>query len=905
MRSLFLRARALVFRNRVEQELDEELDFHIEMQTRKNRALGMDSEQARRSARVQFGANAGAVKEYCRDVLSIVWLEQLWQDLRHACRALARSPGFTLLAVIALALGIGVNTTLFSTYNAVALKPLPVADPDRVVRFERWVESRGLGNFQYAFSYPEYVYCRDHSDQFASLVAASWVFSSAASAPGSSATEPRTGQLVTANYFQDLGIPLRMGRGFLPDEDRTSGGNPVAVISYRFWQRDFSGDPRVLGLAIKLNGTAFTVVGVTPEDFAGTTVDVVVPDFWAPVSMQAQLVPGGDWLSRPEQQQFQIFARLKPSASRSAAQAQADLLVRQFAATYPERDRTVAVTLQRTTYFPNTDDIRFRALVAAVMLMVGLVLLVACANVGNMLLARSAARQREISTRLALGAGRLRVVRQLLAESIVLALLGGCAGLLLSLWTTKLLSLALQRNAMLIGGDFSAVNLAPDGRVLAYVIAISLASGIFFGLSPALQFTRRDLTAALKDNSAALGKLSGSKLRSFLVAAQVAVSVLLLAIAGLLARGLIRSRAAEPGFETHRVFTVAGDFAGMGGDPVKGIARRKRLLEKLRERPELASVALGSVPFSGTWTPPMIAGNFRGRTLASYASDGYFETLEIPLLRGRVFTSQDAQANTHAAIISESTARRFWPDEDPLGKNFALDMDFRGNLEEFEVIGIVKDVRFANLTRVDPAHVYLPAGATEKGSFAELLVRVQSDRPRALAAIETTVAASDQDLLPGLRLSNLDDGAVRLQRALSRAFATMAAILALLAVALAGVGIYGVIAYLVSQRTKEIGVRMALGANTAAVWKSVLFQGLRPVLAGMLLGVAAAAGLSALLHQTLIFPGSMDFLYGVPFYDPVTFAGLVCFVLAIAALASAVPARRALRVDPAVALRYE
>ena len=226
MRSLFLRARALVFRNRVEQELDEELDFHLEMQTRKNRALGMDSEQARRSARVQFGANIGAVKEYCRDVLSLVWLEQLWQDLRHACRGLARSPGFTLLAGIALALGIGVNTTLFSTYNAVALKPLPVADPDHVVRFERWVESRGLGNFQYAFSYPEYVYCRDHSDQFASLVAASWVIISSASVPGSSATEQRKGQLVTANYFQDLGIPLRMAAAFF----RKRTGSPAAIL---------------------------------------------------------------------------------------------------------------------------------------------------------------------------------------------------------------------------------------------------------------------------------------------------------------------------------------------------------------------------------------------------------------------------------------------------------------------------------------------------------------------------------------------------------------------------------------------------------------------------------------------------------------------------------------------------
>jgi predicted permease len=392
--------------------------------------------------------------------------------------------------------------------------------------------------------------------------------------------------------------------------------------------------------------------------------------------MQAQLVPGQDWLNRPEQPHFQIFARLKPSSDRSAAQGQADLLIRQFAATWTAHDRTVAVTLQRTTYFPNTDDIRFRALMTAVMLMVGLVLLVACANVGNMLLARGSARQREINTRLALGAGRPRVLRQLLSESILLALLGGFAGLLLSIWTTKLLALALERNAALIGGDFSAVNLAPDFRVLAYVLAIALASGILFGLSPALQFTRSDLTAALKNDGACLGKMGGSKLRSLLVAAQVAVSVLLLATAGLLARGLVRSQAAEPEFETHSVFTVAADFDDLGSDPVKGAAHKKRLAEKLRERPEISAVALGSRPFSGTWTPPILVGNSIGRTLASYASDGYFETLGIPLVRGRFFTSREAQTNAPFAVISESAARLFWPGGDALGRNFALDTHF-------------------------------------------------------------------------------------------------------------------------------------------------------------------------------------------------------------------------------------
>ena len=598
--------------------------------------------------------------------------------------------------------------------------------------------------------------------------------------------------------------------------------------------------------------------------------------------MQAQLVPGQDWLTDPDLKCFQIFARLKPGMDRRAAQAQTDSLIRQFATTYTETEKTAAVTLPHTSYFPNTDEIRFQALVAALMLVVGLVLFVACANVGNMLLARGSARRREISTRLALGAGRGRVIRQLLTESVLLSSLGGFAGLVLSVWVTRLLGIALQQNAMLIGGDFSVVNLSPDGRVLVYVIAISLATGIFFGLSPALQFTKPDITTALKDEGATLGRLGGSRLRSFLVASQVAVSVLLLAVAGLLGRGLIRSQAAEPGFRTRDVFAVGSDT----GD------QQTRVIDRLTGQAGIAGVTLGTRPLAGTWTPPIVAGKSQGRTLASLASDTYFETLDIPLLRGRNFTPQEARGTGGVAIISESAAHEFLPAGNPLGKYFSLDMDFRGHLADFEVIGVVKDVRFANLTRVDPAHVYLPTGVPNRASV-EILARIQGDPQRAVAAV------------PGLHLVNLDESVVRPQRELSQTFAMLAAVLAALALILAGVGIYGVIAFLVSQRTREIGVRMALGATSWDVWNNIVVTGMRPVFSGMALGLIAAAGLSALLHQTLIYPGSADFLYGVPFYDPATFVSLVCFVLGIAALSSAAPARRALHIDPMVALRYE
>lgn len=915
IRRAFAKLGTFLSRNRAERELAREIKAHLTLAQDEFERRGMSSSDARLAARRALGG-VEQTKELHRDERSLVWLEQAVQDLRHAGRALARTPGFTFIAVITLALGIGVNTTLFSTFNAVALKPLPVAEPDQVKRFERWFESGSRGNVQYAFSYPEYVYCRDHSHQFSSLVAASWLFG-VLTAPASSGSSQRLAvQLVSANYFADLGINLLLGRGFLPDEDRTPGADTVAVLSYSFWHRGFNRDPRVLGRVIKLNGAAFTIVGITPEPFTGTSVDPQVPDVWVPLSMQAQLVPGKDWRTQPAEHTLQIFARLRPSTVLKTAQSEADLLVRQYTATYQEkstsffpRDRTKLVTLQRTTYFPNTDDIRFRALVSALMLIVGLVLFVACANVGNMLLARGAARQREISTRLALGGSRGRIIRQLLTESVFLSCLGGAAALVISVWTTKLLGIFLQKNAMLIGGDFSAVNLAPDMRVLAYVMAVSLAAGIFFGLSPALQFTRRDITSALKDQGAGLGQLQGSRLRSFLVGAQVSVSMLLLATAGLLTRGLIRSQDAAPGFETRNVFVLAGNFADFGSDSAKGVARQKLIVERLRQQPEFAAAALGNPPFGGTWTPPIIVGDSRGLTrgwtLASYASDTYLDLLRIPLLRGRNFTLQEAAANPPLAIISDSTARRFWPNEDPVGKLFTLDMDFRGTLADFEVIGIVKDVRFANLTRIDPAHVYLPAGAPRGAEFASVLLRIQGDRQRALAAVETTVAAFDKSLLSDLRLINLEDGVVSMQRAMSQAFALLAAILAALALTLAGVGIYGVVAYLVSKQTREIGVRMALGATHGAILKNVVVAGLRPVFVGITMGLAAAAGLSWLLHATLVFPGAMDFFYGVPFYDPATFAGISCFVLGVAAIASTLPACRAVRVDPMIALRYE
>ena len=898
VRRFFVRCANLFRRRRAEREFDAELEAHLALIQEELDRRGVSPEEARRQARVQIGG-VEQVKELQREARTLRWLETLWQDVRFGLRMLRKNPGFTATAILTLALGIGVNATLFSAYNAMALKPLPISDPGRVVRLERWFQSGGVGDTQYAFGYPEFTYIRDHQKDLSAVVAASWPLPIEGLLPGSTEPQRMVGQLVSANYFTEFGIRPLLGRPFAANEDQTPGGNTVILISYPFWQRAFQGDPSAVGQVITLNNVPFTIAGVAPKEFTGTSIFPQIPDFWTPLSMQQQLAPGQDWLHRPQQRFFQIFGRLGPSTARLSAQAEADLLIRQFASTYAETDKTKEVTLERTSYFPNT--LPFRALVAGLMLIVGLILFIACVNVANMLLARAAARQREISTRRALGAGPGRIVRQVLVESILLALFGAAAGTVFSIWTTQLLGASLQHSVAAI--DFSAVNLAPDWRVLAYALTVSLAAGTLLGFSPALHLVRQDLAAALKNETGSLGKISGSRMRGFLIAAQVAASVLLLGIAGLLTRGLVHAQAADPGFDIRDNFVLKGNLMARG-NPATSIATEMMLVERFRSLPEFSSVTLGTAPYGGTWSPYIRAGQSRSQILGSYASDSYFDQLQIPLLRGRTFTPQESEAGAPVAVVSQALARSFWPNRDPLGQTFSLDMNFQGAWQTFRIIGVVKDVRFANITRVDRAHAYLSAGSPGPGG-SDILVRIQGDPRRAVSAASNLTATIQKTAYPDLQLINIDQGLAAQQRALSQSLMMIASILAVLAVFLAGVGIYGVLSYLVGLRTKEIGVRIALGARATDVIQNVIVTGLRPVFGGMVAGMAIAAALSTLLHETLVFPGSMDFLYGVPFYDPVTFAGLFSFALVVTAVASIVPARRAMRVDPMVALRHE
>jgi len=910
MRRFFARLVNLLRRDRAEHDLAREIESHLALLKGDFERRGLCPDAAAVAARRAYGGVEQA-KELHREARSFVWIEQLLKDVRFGWGNLLRNPGFTVVAVVALALGIGANAAIFGIYNAVALKQLPLADPSRVARVKRWFGHNEYA-YRYNFAYPEYKYLRDHTSVFSGLTAASSAISALVSIGAS--TEHLSGYAVSANYFTDLGVSAHIGRTFLPDEDRLPGANTVVVLGYRFWQRRFNGDPNIIGQTIKLNGLAYTIVGVASREFTGTDVFPTESSFWAPLSMVDQLDPAFSPASDPKSNGvwreqwrdtthpgFQLLARLKKGVASAQAQAETDLLIRRYLASYRESEPTTAITLQRTSYFGNAGDFWLHALAATLLAIVSLVLLVACANVANMLLARGVARQREIAIRLALGASRGRVTQQLLTESLLLSLLGGAAGVLLSAWAGRLLWASVITLVPAFREFGSALNVSPDAHVFVYGLALSLFTGILFGLAPALESTRVDLNTAIKQEGSPAGaRLGRSRLRGLLLGAQVTVSVSLLVVSGGLMGGLVSSfaKAANLGFETRDTYLLRASY---GDDPTKASALKQRLRARLETLTELSRVAMGWAPLQGAFPVSMTTGKWHGQSTFSMASDSYFETLGIRLLRGRTFTHQEADIGAPVAVVSESTTRCVWPNEDPIGQHFSVRL--LDKVTNYEVVGVAKDVRFAAITQVDPLHLYLPTKTSPVPLLSGwLLFRIRGNRDKALAAVQSAVASVDPGLLPRLDLVSLEEGPVALQHGFFRVLASFAGTLAVLSLTLAGVGIYGVMAFLVSQRTREIGIRMALGATPRVVIKSVVIQGLRPVVAGMLAGLAAAAWVTKLEWASDVARGAG--LYSRMFSDPALY-GELGLVLGIALLASIVPARRALRVDPAEALRHE
>jgi len=839
-------------------------------------------------------------------------MQSFWQDLRYGARMLAKRPGFTLMAVLTLALGIGANTALFTVFDAFVLKPLPLKDADSIVT----IDGRNReGERNRLFSYLDYLDYRDRNTVFAGLVAQNEFtapFGDQATAEDSPVLPGNFGfgRMVSGNYFSVLGTEMALGRGFTPDEEKTPGTHPVLVLSHICWERRFNSDPQIVGKTVRLAGLPFTIVGVTARGFVGTEPNS--PQFWIPLMMRDQVVGSrnrGVWLTERKADSFILIGRLKLGISRQQAEAEMNMIARQLLQQYPDPQRKTQVNVEHGATFIQMDD-QVMLLVAPLMTAVGLILLIACVNVTNLLLARAAGRQREISVRLALGASRWRVVRQLLTESVLLSTLGGAAGLLLTIWTLHILypvvlaRLPIPRALV----EQFVLNLEPDYRIFGFALLASFIAGIAAGLAPALQVSRPNLSAALKDEGSTFGaQLSQSRLRSALVVAQIAVCLTLLIAAGLLVRNLIRMQAIDTGLVTRNVITFYIRSQTERQEPGGDGELRRQFAERLRALPGVKTVSQANrQPLTGAMdtTPITIIGHEQpaGRPLqASFnaVSANYFQTLGLRITRGRGFTEQEAQANAPVVLISESTARRFWPNEDAIGKRIGIGVASPGdnvlagvtpNFPQYEVIGVTNDTRQGWVWQRDETFLYIPL-RTNSGEW--LIVSADGDARAMMMAARSEALALDPNLfvIPRLVADSLS-----FQMVPFKAVALLAGVLGALALLLASIGLYGVMSFIVSQRIREIGIRIALGARNRDVIALFLRQGARLIAIGVAFGLGGGAAISSLLAVVLV---------DISQFDPLAFCGVAAFLTLVGLLACYLPAQRATKVDPMIALRSE
>jgi predicted permease len=873
-----------IFRRRtLYNDLAEEMRLHLEERAEQLVREGMSRSEAEQAARRAFG-NRTVMEERSREVWQWPTLESIWADVRYASRQLKNSPGFSITVILSLTLGLGANTTIFTFVNALLLRPPAIADAGHLVEvMEHNAKASGIEAYM-PFSYPGYVNLRDHNHTLSGFAAFDG--------------DPRTvswshdgqgqmvyGQLVSSNFFSLLGVEPSFGRFFETNEDQGGHGAPTAVISHSFWERQLGGDRSVIGHALVFNGASYTVVGVAPPSFTGILIGSQ-PDFWTTLAMTPTLIHDLDRMGSDTSYWLFGVGRLKPGVLKNEAQADLTVLTRSTHSSDPHE-----AVMDASAFPVQLVPSPFRGYVVAfdalLMAAVGLVLLIACANAANLVLARAMARRRELAVRSALGASRFRIIRQALTESLMLSMMGGAGGLLLAYWSIPAL-LSLKPATIPV-----SIEAPLDWRVFSFALVASILTGLLFGLGPACRSTRRDLLPALKDERPLAGPRR-SRLRGSIVVAQITVCLVLLISAGLCVQSLFNARSIDPGFSTHNIAIAHLDPGSLGYTEAQDRQFYQELLERVRALPGVSAASLSDYLPLGTsrtihgihiegFSPPPGLDDIHVQV--AYVAPDFFNTMGISVLNGREFSSQDIQPGAGKVVVNQAMATRFWPGQNPIGQHF------KDGKESVEIVGVVKTGKYRSLGEDPLDFMYLPLGSQ---SQEFLVVRTGTGEEATLGEIRRVIQSLDPNIVP-MEMESISQY-MALPLFAAHTTGVLLAIFGSAALLLATIGLTGVVSYSVSQRTNEIGVRMALGADRFDVVRLILKQGMRLTMIGILCGLVLSFAATRVLS---------GLLYGIKPGDPLTFAAVSLFFAAVAFVSCYLPARRAASVDPMKSLRAE
>jgi predicted permease len=899
--------------NRLQHELEEELRLHLELRARDLERAGMNRDEARAAATRQFG-NPALQTERMRRMDIAAWMETLFKDLRYAWRQLARNPGFSWVAVLSLALGIGANTAIFSVMNATLLRALPVRDPQQLVILTNPADAgmwHGIADGERSIiSYPEFLQLRNRLTTLSSLCVAQSFLDKWHVRISGGEQEETQGRLVSENYFSVLGVDPAIGRVFNDQDAAGPGRDPYAVISYNFWQRRFGGKTDVLGTPIKLNRATLTVIGVAARGFQGESGGQD-PDLWIPVLMQPLIHPGRDWLHDDASQPYNIiwlhaFGRLKPGSTLAHLQTEVNVVFKgMMEAFYPPTlpaeqmkqalSQHLVVHEARTGAFNGRDDLATQLKI--LLAVAGLVLLIACANVANLLLARATARRREVGIRLSIGAPRMRLFRQFLTESLLVSFLGGTLGLSIAWSGARVL-------VRLISDPDQELSLSTglDWRVLCFTAGVTLFTGILFGLAPSLRSSRADVNLSLRETGPGITASRRLNLSKSVVIGQVALSLLLVIGAGLFLRTLGNLQTVALGYPKEHLLQVGVDGVtpGYKGQALANFYRE--VAERLRALPGVHGATYSELGLmtGGESNTHVDAEGFTPQrdedreSRYDQIAPGYFAVVGIPLLLGREFSAQDTATSTRVIVVNEELARRFFPGRNPIGLHLSRAF---GDRTPMEIVGMVKNARSRSLRAEIPQRYYMPVDQGSEGKVTESIVyeiRTVGEPKSAVAMVRKAILAVNPDA--PVRFTHSMDEVIEDQTVFPRLIARLSAIFGGLALLMAATGLYGVLSYGVARRTNEIGIRMALGAGKGSVIAMILRETGVLVVIGLVAGVAAAAACTRLIASQL---------YGLSKLDAITFLASIALLSTVALIAGYVPAARAARVNPVSALRHE